>query len=105
MLLARTFFPLSLASADGARMAQAELVSGNYFDTLRAGPFVGRFFDEGVDREGSAPLAVLSHRLWQLRFAAQRRRRRADSTSQRPAGGDCRRGATWLRRCDAAHRG
>jgi predicted permease len=70
MLLARTFFPLSLSSADGARMAQVELVSGNYFDTLRVRPFVGRLFDEGVDRDGSAPLAVLSHRLWQLRFAA-----------------------------------
>lgn len=42
MLLARTFFPLSLASADGARMAQVELVSGNYFDTLRVHPFCGR---------------------------------------------------------------
>lgn len=34
MLLARTFFPLSLAADAGARMAQAELVSGNYFQTL-----------------------------------------------------------------------
>jgi predicted permease len=70
MLLARTFFPLSLASEDGARMAQAELVSGNYFETLRVTPFLGRFFDQGADREGGTPLAVLSHRLWQLRFGA-----------------------------------
>ena len=70
MLLARTFFPLSLAAEDGARMAQAELVSGNYFETLRVTPLVGRFFDEGSDRPGSTPLAVLSHRLWQLRFGA-----------------------------------
>ena len=73
LLLARTFFPLSLAAAasdDVARMAQAELVSGNYFETLRVAPFLGRFFDEGTDREGSQPLAVLSHRLWQRRFAA-----------------------------------
>lgn len=69
-LLARTFFPLSLAAEDGARMAQAELVSGNYFETLRVTPVVGRFFDEGSDRPGSTPLAVLSHRLWQLRFGA-----------------------------------
>ena len=55
MLLARTFFPLSLAVADrddGARMAQAELVSGNYFETLRVAPFFGRFLDERDDREG-----------------------------------------------------
>ena len=69
-LLARTFFPLSLAADDGARMAEAELVSGNYFETLRVTPFAGRFFDEGADRDGAAPLAVLSHRLWQQRFAA-----------------------------------
>lgn len=69
-LLARTFFPLSLAADDGARMAQAELVSGNYFATLRVTPFLGRFFDAGADRAGGTPLAVLSHRLWRLRFGA-----------------------------------
>jgi putative ABC transport system permease protein len=69
-LLARTFFPLSLASADGARMAQAELVSGNYFEILRVTPFAGRFFDADVDRAGGPLLAVLSHRLWELRFGA-----------------------------------
>jgi hypothetical protein len=68
MLLARTFFPLSLGSADGARMAQAELVSGNYFETLRITPFLGRFFDNRTDRDGATPVAVLSHRLWQRRF-------------------------------------
>src|SRR5688500_2889729 len=70
MLLARTFFPLRLAASDGARMAQAELVSGNYFRTLRVTPFLGTFFDESGDRRGSAPLAVLSHRLWRSRFGA-----------------------------------
>lgn len=68
MLLARTFFPLSLAADDGAHMAQAELVSGNYFKTLRVTPVAGRFFDEQSDREGGAPQAVLSHGLWQRRF-------------------------------------
>ena len=69
-LLARTFFPLSLAANDGARMAQAELVSGNYFATLQVTPFLGRFFDNSDDREGAAPAAVLSHRLWEVRFGA-----------------------------------
>ena len=72
MLLARTFFPLSLGTPDGTRMAQAELVSGNYFETLRIQPFAGRFFDEGADRDGAVPVAVLSHRLWTLRFGASR---------------------------------
>jgi predicted permease len=73
MLLARTFFPLSLVASDrddGARMAQAELVSGNYFETLGVAPFLGRFFDERAGREGSPLLAVLSHRLWQRRFGS-----------------------------------
>lgn len=66
-LLARTHFSLSLVAGDGARMAQAELVSGNYFETLRIAPFLGRFFDSSADRAG-VTLAVLSHRLWQVRF-------------------------------------
>ena len=70
MLLARTFFPLSLSAEDGAQMAQAELVSGNYFETLRVKPFAGRFFDSGADRAGGELQAVLSHALWRRRFGA-----------------------------------
>jgi hypothetical protein len=51
-------------------MAQAELVSGNYFDVLRVRPHLGRFFGENDDRAGSAPVVVLSHRLWLARFGA-----------------------------------
>ena len=69
-LLARTFFPLSLAGADGARMAQAELVSGNYFETLRVAPYLGQFFDASADRARATPLTVLSHHLWRQRFQA-----------------------------------
>jgi putative ABC transport system permease protein len=68
-LLARTYFPSSLAAEDGARMAQAEIVSGSYFETLRVRPLLGRVFDERDDRDRAMPVAVLSHRLWQLRFA------------------------------------
>lgn len=70
MLLARTFFPLSLSAADGAQMAQAELVSGNYFDVLRVKPFAGRFFDTTGDRPGGELQGVLSHALWRRRFGA-----------------------------------
>jgi len=48
-LLARTFLPVSLASDEGAAMVEAELVSGNYFDTLRVAPLAGRFFDAAAD--------------------------------------------------------
>lgn len=70
MLLARTFFPLSLSADDGAQMAQAEMVSGNYFETLRVKPFAGRFFDSTADRAGGELQAVLSHALWRRRFGA-----------------------------------
>lgn len=70
MLLARTHFPLSLSADDGAQMAQAELVSGNYFETLRVKPFAGRFFDRSADRAPGELQAVLSHALWRRRFGA-----------------------------------
>jgi putative ABC transport system permease protein len=71
-LLGRTFFPLSLTGDDGARMAQAELVSGNYFDTLHVTPVLGRFFDASADRAGAPPTVVLSDRLWRVRFGSDR---------------------------------
>jgi predicted permease len=49
-------------------MVQTEMVSGNYFDTLRVKPFLGTLFDARADRPGAAPVAVISHRLWRLRF-------------------------------------
>jgi predicted permease len=70
MLLARTFFPLSLSAQDGGQMAQTELVSGNYFEALRVKPFAGRFFDASVDRASGELQAVLSHALWSRRFGA-----------------------------------
>ncbi len=70
MLLARTFFPLSLSADDGAQMAQVELVSGNYFETLRVKPFAGRFFDSSADRVNAEWQAVLGHALWRRRFGA-----------------------------------
>jgi predicted permease len=70
-LLARSYFPSSLVAEDGARMAQVELVNASYFDTLRVRPFLGRFFSDSDDREHQPPVAVLSHRLWQLRFGGR----------------------------------
>jgi predicted permease len=48
---------------------ESEIVSGNYFEVLGVAPAVGRLFTRDDDREGaSAPVVVLSHRLWQRRF-------------------------------------
>ena len=62
---------LTLAANDGARMAQAEFVSGNFFATPHVTPFLGRFFDTSDDGVGAAAAAVLSHRLWEVRFGAE----------------------------------
>ncbi len=70
-LLARTAFPLSLAVGTDARMAQAEIVSGNYFHALRVTPHLGRLFGEQDDRAGAATAIVLGHRFWQTRFGGE----------------------------------
>jgi len=47
------------------------LVSGNYFDVLGVRLALGRTFTPDEDRApGSHPVVVISHRLWQRRFAA-----------------------------------
>jgi predicted permease len=62
--------PVSLGSGGNAVRAWAELVSANYFDVLRLRPALGRFFlrEEGADRPGAFPVAVISFRMWQDRY-------------------------------------
>lgn len=52
-------------------LANAEVVSGNYFDVLGVNAAMGRLFvqsDEGA--KGGSPLAVLSFSYWQTRFGS-----------------------------------
>jgi predicted permease len=56
---------------DTPGLANAEVVSGNYFDVLGVRPALGRLFvqsDEGP--KGSSPIAVLSFTYWQNRFGS-----------------------------------
>ena len=49
--------------------AALQLVSSNYFATLRVRPALGRFFDaDRVDALGAAPSAIVSHAYWQRRL-------------------------------------
>jgi predicted permease len=66
-LLAWTFYPLSLTGADGSRMAEAQLVSSNYFAVLGIAPYAGRFFDTGA-KSGDESNVVLSYDVWRRRF-------------------------------------
>ena len=55
---------------DGAKRVMVELVTGNYFDLMGIRPAIGRTFSPEESRMGSAaPLVVLSHDLWQTRYA------------------------------------
>ena len=45
-------------------------VSAKYFELLGIGPWMGSPFIEADDRPNAAPVAIISHRLWQRRFNA-----------------------------------
>jgi predicted permease len=65
------FAPLGdvpVAADDGAEMATAQVVSGAYHRGLGARAAVGRTLGPLDDRPGAEPVAVVSHRYWQLRF-------------------------------------
>ena len=58
-------------NADGqAQVAEGQAVSGNYYAALGVPALIGRTINEADDRASAAPVAVLSHRYWQFRFAS-----------------------------------
>lgn len=63
---------ISLTGLNGAAdSAQAELVSGNYFQVLGVQPLLGRLLTPDDDRHaGAHPVLVLSHNYWRKRFGA-----------------------------------
>src|SRR5262245_20950692 len=53
-----------------AEVAQAQRVSGGFFATLGVGALLGRTLTEDDDKvPGAHPVAVVSHKYWQRRFA------------------------------------
>jgi predicted permease len=62
---------VSLSGAGEPERVAAEATSANYFALLGVGPAIGRGFRPDEDAgAGGAPVAVLSHALWQRRFGA-----------------------------------
>jgi len=56
-----------------AQMFDAEIVSGNYFETLGVKAAAGRLFNADDDRTpGAHPVVVLSHSYWQRHFAGRK---------------------------------
>ena len=61
-----------ISSDNEARWVDGLWVSGTFFPTMRAVPFAGRLLSEADDVAGGGadgPVAVISHSLWQRRFA------------------------------------
>jgi predicted permease len=68
-LAAYDFDSFQLAAGDSPARADVALVSGNYFDVLEVKPAIGRTFTPDEDKQSdTAPVAVISHGLWQGRF-------------------------------------
>jgi predicted permease len=78
-LFAYRIAPMSLSEASFSGKGRAErvwgyLVTGNYFQSLRTQPAIGRFFTPAEDTQPNAsPFAVLSYACWQNRFAGSPR--------------------------------
>ena len=53
-----------------ARPMRSEYVTGGYFSMLGVGAFGGRVFTPEDDRPGAPPVAVLSHRVWQISYGS-----------------------------------
>ena len=57
--------PVTLVHGDSVGQASAAFVSANYFSFLGVAPAQGRSFLPEEERQGGAPVVVLSHRVWQ----------------------------------------
>lgn len=68
-LAAQQGVPISLGTGERAEVVWGEMVTENYFSVLGLSPTLGRTFQpRDASTPGSAPLVVLSHRLWLSRF-------------------------------------
>jgi putative ABC transport system permease protein len=61
---------VNLGAGDRPEPAKAVFVSRDYFRVFAASPALGRGFSEAEDLPNGAAVTILSHGLWQSRFAA-----------------------------------
>jgi predicted permease len=67
------FSAMSLTGKGKPERVWGMVASANYFDVLGVRPILGRVFLPAEDEKpGGAPVAVISYRLWRMRFAANR---------------------------------
>ncbi len=63
-------FDAATARRASPELAEAHLVSGNYFEVMATLPAMGRALTTGDDRAGAPPVAVVSDRFWRERLEA-----------------------------------
>lgn len=65
--------PLGVRRA-GSRAAvdtrNGQFVSGNFFRTLGAQPWIGRLMTDADDQEGASPVAVMTYRVWSDKYGS-----------------------------------
>ena len=62
--------PANLGFTDQAERVDLAMTSANFFSVFGQQPLHGRFFIPSDEQAGHEPIVVLSHELWQRRFAA-----------------------------------
>ena len=68
---AEDMLPVALDSETQSDVVWGQVVSGSYFDVVKVKPIMGRTFLPEEDKvAGANPVVVISHSLWQRRFAA-----------------------------------
>jgi len=53
-----------------AATRNGQFVSGNFFRTFGVGAWIGRVLNEADDRDGAAPVAVISYHTWEAKYAS-----------------------------------
>lgn len=67
-LAAHQHTAISFGTGKGSTTLNAELVSGNYFQTFQVQALAGRILSPEDDQAGASPVALISHRLWNSHF-------------------------------------
>jgi predicted permease len=71
-VIARTSFSAGFSTGQQTERVSAELVSGNFFDTLGLQPAAGRLLHASDEGEpGESPVVVLSYAFWQSHFGGR----------------------------------
>jgi predicted permease len=60
----------TLSGSGGSELISGEMVSSNFFASLRVKPVLGGYFGPEEDRLGAAPVAVISEGLWKRHFGS-----------------------------------